>query len=261
MCNYEKKRTLVAIMTNNNNIIYGRHPVIEALESGLSIEKVYLQQGITGELEITLRHLTNERNIPMVITPKEKLNQMVRGNHQGVIATIGEIAYYTIEELLPSILEKTETPLFLIVEGVTDIRNFGAIARSAELCGVDAIIAPTRKSAQINADSIKASAGALARIPVCREQNLIAAIDFLQMNGVMVLASDLEAKTPIYELDLTEPIAFVLGSEGQGITKPVARQADARFIIPQIGEADSFNVSVAAGIMLYEARRQRLLKG
>jgi 23S rRNA (guanosine2251-2'-O)-methyltransferase len=256
----KKKRILVAIMTNNKNIIYGRHPVIEALESGLSIEKVYLQQGITGELEIKLRHLTNDRNIPLAITPKEKLQQMVRGNHQGLIATIGEIAYYAIDELLPSILEKTTTPLFVIIEGVTDIRNFGAIARSAELCGADAIIAPTRKSAQINAESIKASAGALARIPVCREQNLIAAIDTLQMNGVMVYASDLQATTPLYELDLTEATAFVLGSEGQGITKPVARQSDARFIIPQAGKADSFNVSVAAGIMLYEARRQRLLK-
>lgn len=247
-------------MTNDNNIIYGRHPVFDALETGLSIEKVFLQQGITGEIEMKLRQITRERNIPLVMAPKEKLNQLVRGNHQGIVAQIGEIAYHTIEDLFPKIIAKTDNPLFVIIEGVTDIRNFGAIARSAELCGVDAIIAPTRKSAQINADSVKASAGALARLPVCREQNLIAAIDFLQVNGVEVYASDLQAPKPLHELNLTHACAFVLGSEGKGITKPIARQADERFIIPQVGAADSFNVSVAAGIMLYEARRQRLLQ-
>lgn len=256
----KKNRTLVTSMTNNKDIIYGRHPVFEALEAGLSIEKIFLQQGTTGEIEMKLREITRERNIPLVMTPKEKLNQLVRGNHQGIVAQIGQIAYHSIEELFPKITERKDNPLFVIIEGVTDIRNFGAIARSAELCGVDAIIAPTRKSAQINADSIKASAGALARLPVCREQNLIAAIDFLQVNGVEVYASDLQADKPLHELNLTHACAFVLGSEGKGITKPVARQADQRFIIPQVGNADSFNVSVAAGIMLYEASRQRLLK-
>jgi 23S rRNA (guanosine2251-2'-O)-methyltransferase len=245
-------------MTNNKNIIFGRHPVVEALEAGLSIDKIFLLQGTRGELEVTLRELAQPRNIPIIMSPKEKLFSMASGNHQGVVAIMGEIAYHTIEALYPKIIEKTEHPLFLIVEGVTDIRNFGAIARSAELCGVNAIIAPTRKSAQINADSIKASAGALARIPLCRENNLIAAIDFLQGKGVQVLASDLNASKPLYDLKLKEATAFVLGSEGTGITKPIARQADERFIIPQVGQADSFNVSVAAGIMLYEAQRQRL---
>lgn len=257
MCLREKIRTLVLIMTNNRNIIFGRHPVIEALESGLSIDKIFLLQGTRGELEITLRQLAKPRNIPIIMSPKEKLSSMASGNHQGVVAVIGEISYHTIADLYPKIAAKKEHPLFVIVEGVTDIRNFGAIARSADLCGVDAIIAPTRRSAQINADSIKASAGALARIPVCRENNLIAAIDFLQGEGVQVLASDLQATKPIYELNLKEATAFVLGSEGTGITKPIARQADERFIIPQVGQADSFNVSVAAGIMLYETQRQR----
>ncbi len=258
MCLREKIRTLVSIMTNNKNIIFGRHPVIEALEAGLSIDKIFLLQGTRGELEVTLRQLAKPRNIPILMSPKEKLSSMANGNHQGVVAVMGEISYHTIADLYPKIAAKTEHPLFVIVEGVTDIRNFGAIARSAELCGVDAIIAPTRKSAQINADSIKASAGALARIPVCRENNIIAAIDFLQGEGVQVLASDLQATKPIYELNLKEATAFVLGSEGSGITKPVARQADECFIIPQVGQADSFNVSVAAGIMLYETQRQRL---
>lgn len=246
-------------MTNNKNIIFGRHPVIEALESGLSIDKIFLLQGTRGELEISLRQLATPRNIPILMSPKERLSSMTNnGNHQGVVAIMGEIGYHTIAELYPKIAAKKEHPLFVIVEGVTDIRNFGAIARSAELCGVDAIIAPTRRSAQINADSIKASAGALARIPVCRENNIIAAIDFLQGEGVQVLASDLQATKPIYDLNLKEATAFVLGSEGSGITKPIARQADERFIIPQLGQADSFNVSVAAGIMLYETQRQRL---
>ena len=185
--------TLVAMLTKSN-IIYGRHPVIDALQLGVSIDKVFLLQGTKGELEITLRQLTKARNIPLVMAPKEKLTSLAKGNHQGVVAIMGQIAYRNIQELLPTILEKTATPLFVIIEGVTDIRNFGAIARSAELCGVDALIVPTRKSAQINAESIKASAGALASIPVCREQNMIAAIDFLQMNGVQVLASDLKAE-------------------------------------------------------------------
>ena len=258
MCLRKKIRTLVSIMTNNRNIIFGRHPVIEALESGLSIDKIFLLQGTRGELEITLRNLAKPLNIPIIMAPKEKLSTLANGNHQGVVAVIGEISYHSITDLFPKIIAQKAHPLFIIVEGVTDIRNFGAIARSAELCGVDAIIAPTRKSAQINADSIKASAGALSRIPVCREQNIIAAIDYLQGEGVQVLASDLQATKPIYELNLKAATAFVLGSEGTGITKPVARQADERFIIPQVGEADSFNVSVAAGIMLYEAQRQRL---
>lgn len=256
-----KKANFELLMADNKNIIYGRHPVLEALEGGVSIEKVFLQQGTTGELEIKLRQITRERNIPLVMTPKDKLNQLIRGNHQGVVAQIGEIAYHTIEALLPRIMEQKAHPLFVIIEGVTDIRNFGAIARSAELCGVDAIIAPTRKSAQVNADSIKASAGALARLPVCREPNLIAAIDFLQTNGVEVYASDLQAKKQLYELQLTHACAFVLGAEDTGISKPVARQADERFIIPQVGTSNSFNVSVAAGIMCYEASRQRLLSG
>ena len=253
-------QTLVAMLTKSNNIIYGRHPVMDALNSGVSIEKVFLLQGTKGELEMSLRKICKERNIPIVMSPKEKLSNMTKGNHQGVVAIMGEILYYNIRELLPVLLEKTSTPLFVIIEGVTDIRNFGAIARSAELCGADALIVPTRKSAQINADSLKTSAGALATIPVCREQNLIAAIDFLQTNGVEVYASDLKAAKAIYDMDFTDACAIVVGSEGMGISKPVARQADERFIIPQSGKADSFNVSVAAGIMLYEASRQRLLK-
>ncbi|MEO0337981.1 MAG: 23S rRNA (guanosine(2251)-2'-O)-methyltransferase RlmB [Bacteroidota bacterium] len=245
-------------MQTNQNIIYGRHPVIEALETGISIDKVFLLQGTKGELEVKLRQLTRQRNIPLIMAPKEKLSQLSnRGNHQGIVAIMGIIAYYRIDELLPTILEEKKDPLFVILDGITDIRNFGAIARSAELSGVDALIVPTRKSAQINAASLKASAGALAHIPVCRESNIIAAIDLLQMNGVQVLASDLKADKIIYDLDLKEPTAIVLGAEDKGISKPVARQADETFIIPQTGRADSFNVSVAAGIMLYEVNRQR----
>lgn len=248
------------MQTNQKNLIFGRHPVLDAIKAGVSIDKVFLQQGTQGELEITLRELTRARNIPVIMTPKERLAQMVKGNHQGIVAIMGEIAYHRVEDLLPRILAEKPDPVMLIIEGVTDIRNFGAIARSAELFGVDALIVPTRKSAQINAASMKASAGALATIPVCREQHLIGAVDFLQSNGIMIYASDLQADTPIYELDLkTGGMAMVLGSEDTGISKPLARQADERFWIPQTGKGDSFNVSVAAGIMLYEVSRQRRL--
>lgn len=248
------------MQTNQRNIIFGRHPVLDAIKAGVSIDKVYLQQGTTGELEMILRKVTREKNIPVVMTPKERLAQMVDGNHQGVVAIMGEIAYYELEKLLPKILKEKEAPVFLIIEGVTDIRNFGAIARSAELGGVDALIVPTRKSAQINSASMKASAGALATIPVCREQNLITAIDLLQSNDIMVFVSDLRADKAVYDLDLKEGIGLILGAEDTGVTKPLVRQADDRFVIPQKGNTDSFNVSVAAGIMLYEVNRQRVKK-
>lgn len=246
------------MQTNDKNLIYGRHPVLDAIQAGVSIDKVFLQQGTKGELEITLRELTRARNIPVIMTPKERLAQMVRGNHQGIVAIMGEIAYHRVEELLPQILAEKADPVLLIIEGVTDIRNFGAIARSAELLGVDALIVPTRRSAQINAASMKASAGALATLPVCREQHLIGAVDFLQGNDIMIFASDLQAEKPLYDLNLESGgIALVLGAEDSGISKPLARQVDERFWIPQTGKGDSFNVSVAAGIMLYEVSRQR----
>lgn len=239
------------------NIIYGRHPVVEALENGVPIEKVMLQKGIRGEMEKELRHLCKAAEVPMLVIPKERLKRYTNGNHQGVLALQALIRYQKIEDILPVVFERSETPLFVLLDGVTDVRNFGAIARTAEVCGAHALVITQKNSAQINPEAMKTSAGALNTIPVCREKSLITVIDYLQQSGVQVLASDLQASEAIYDLDLTAPVAFVLGAEGEGISSAVARKADQTFIIPQLGQTDSLNVSVAGGMMLYEAIRQR----
>lgn len=239
------------------NIIYGRHPVVEALENGVPIEKVMLQKGIRGEMEKELRHLCKAADIPMLVIPKERLKRYTNGNHQGVVALQALIRYQKMEDILPMVFERSETPLFILLDSVTDVRNFGAIARTAEVCGAHALVITQKNSAQINPEAMKTSAGALNTIPVCREKSLITVIEYLQQSGIQVLASDLQAEKAIYDLDLTAPIAFVLGAEGEGISPAVARKADQTFIIPQKGQTDSLNVSVAGGMMLYEAMRQR----
>lgn len=237
--------------------IVGRHPVMEALQSGQSIDKVILQEGVRGELEKELRHLTKERQIPMQIVPKERLNRDFAGNHQGVVAIISPIPFYKLEDVLPDIFEQGKLPLIVVADGVTDVRNIGAIARSAVCCGAQTLVIGVKKSATINAEAVKSSAGAITRLPVCRENSLVNAIELLQNSGIAVLASDLHAEKTLSQMQLNRPVAFVLGSEGEGINPAIRRQADEAFIIPQESDMDSFNVSVAAGIMLYEAMRQR----
>lgn len=238
-------------------LIYGRHPVIDAIKEGTTFDKIILQQGTRGEFEKELRHLCNSHNIPMTIAPKEKLNKFTNANHQGVVGLVAIIPYYQIEDLLPALYEKKENPLIMILDGVTDVRNFGAIARSAEISGAHALVVPKKGSAFINEEALKTSAGALTKIPVCRENSLITAIETMQLSGIQVLASSLEATKLIFDFDLTAPIALIVGSEGEGISTGVERKADELFILPQVGTTDSFNVSVAAGIMLYEVMRQR----
>ena len=242
---------------NKNSLIIGRHPLVDAIESGTSIEKILLQQGTRGEFEKTIRRLSKQYNIPFQVVPKERLQQISSKNHQGVIAFISPLSYQKIEDIIPLIYEKSETPLFVILDGVTDVRNFGAIARSAEICGAHAIIIPKKGSATITDEAIKTSAGALTKIPVCREHSLVNTIDVLMMNGIQVFASDLQAKDRLQDLDLTQPAAIVMGSEGDGISKAVRQKVDNLFIIPQKGTTNSLNVSVATGIILYESLRQR----
>lgn len=237
--------------------IYGRHPILDALKSGEPFEKIMLQQGLHGEFEKEVRHLCKKHNITMRVVPKEALNRINRGNHQGVIGILSLITYYKLEDILPSIYEKNEVPLIVLLDNVTDVRNFGAIARSAECSGAHALVVPKKGSALINSEALKTAAGALTKIPVCRESSLTKAIELLKLSGVQVLASSLKAKKMVFELDMDIPTALVIGSEGDGIGVAVERAADELFIIPQVGTTDSFNVSVAAGIMLYEVMRQR----
>ena len=242
-------------------MIFGRHPVVDAINSGTAFDKVVLQKGTRGEFEKEIRHLCKKFNIPLQYVPKERMAKMTSGNHQGVLGYLSLISYYSIDDVLPMVYERSETPLFVILDGVTDVRNFGAIARSAEVCGAHALIVPQKGTAQINAEAMKTSAGALMNIPVCRTNSLISTIEYLQLSGIHVVASDLKGEKQLHELDLNVPIALVVGSEGDGVSQAVLKAVNERFIIPQKGQTDSLNVSVASGIMLYETMRQRLLMG
>lgn len=242
-----------------SEIVYGRHPVVDAIRSGWPVDKVVMQQGIRGEFEKEIRHLTKEYEVPMQVVPKERLNKLAGGNHQGVIAFISPIPFQRLEDILPSVFENGQTPLIVLLDGITDVRNFGAIARSAEVFGAHAIVISSKKSAQVNAEAVKTSAGALTIIPVCREKSMVGAIELLKLSGVNVYVSDLSATSSLAELDWTIPVALVIGSEAEGISPAVAAMADERFIIPQLGQTDSLNASVAAGVVLYEVTRQRVM--
>lgn len=245
---------------STTEILYGRHPVIDALENGRTIEKVLLSNAIRGDFEKRLRFLCKEANLPMQVVPIEKLNSITRKNHQGVLAFVSPIPYYSLEDILPTIYDKGETPLFVLVDGVTDVRNIGAIARSAEAVGAHALVLPKKGSAQINEEAMKSSAGALNMIPVCRVNSLMHAVDFLQLNGIQVIAADLSGGKMLYDLELTGPIAIVVGDEAKGVNRMLLDKVNHHFRIPMRGKTDSFNVSVATGIILYEILKQQMLE-
>ena len=179
------------------------------------------------------------------------------GNHQGFLGFLAMVEYQKLEDVLPFVYEKGEVPLLILLDNVTDVRNFGAIARTAEVMGVHAIVVPLQGAALLNAEAMKTSAGALSRIPICREKNLSQVLDYLAQSGVRVVASDLKGRSKLYEVDFTPPTAILMGSEGEGVNMALLRRADERFIIPQVGTTDSLNVSVATGVILYEVLRQR----
>ena len=244
--------------SNSTELLYGRHPVVDALENNRTIEKVLLSNAIHGEFEKRLRYLCKEANVPMQVVPKERLNSITRKNHQGVIAFVSPIPYYQVEDILPMVYDKGETPLFVLVDGVTDVRNIGAIARSAEAAGAHALVLPKKGSAQINDEAMKSSAGALSSLPVCRVNSLMTTVEFLQLNGVQVIAADLKGDKMLYELELNGPLAIVMGDEAKGVNRMLLEKVDQPFKIPMRGQTDSFNVSVATGIILYEVLRQQM---
>ncbi len=241
----------------SNQQVFGIRAVIEAIESGKEIESLYVQKGISGDLFKELRKLIDERNVKFQYVPVEKLNRLCRGNHQGVFAFISPISFHSVEDLIPFIFEQGETPLLLILDRITDVRNFGAIARTAECAGVHGIVLPMKESAAINADAIKTSAGALFKIPVCRVNNLKKAVEYMQESGLQVIACSEKNDQSVYSADFTIPTAVVLGSEEDGISNDIMRIVDRYAKIPMKGEIESLNVSVAAGVILYEALRQR----
>jgi len=247
---------------SDTQYIYGIRAVAEAIGAGKEIDRLFIQQGLKSELFNELRRLLNERNIPFQYVPAEKINRLAgHRNHQGVAATISPVIFQRVEDLLPGIFERGEIPLLLILDRITDVRNFGAIARTAECAGVHALIVPSRGAAQINADSVKTSAGALHKIPVCREDNLKSVIDYLKESGLRIVACTEKSETLHYESDLSGPLALIMGSEEDGISGEYLKRADIRAKIPMTGSIASLNVSVAAGIVLFEAIRQRNVKG
>lgn len=241
-----------------NQMVFGIRAVIEAIDSGKEIESLFVQRGLSGGLFMELKALIKENNIAYQQVPVEKLNRITKKNHQGVIAVISPITYQKIEDLLPVIYERGETPLLLMLDGVTDVRNMGAIARTAECAGVHALIVPKKGSAEINPDAIKTSAGALYKIPVCREDSLARTGRMLIESGVQLVVSTEKTTDSVYETDLTLPTCVVMGAEDTGVSDDIIRIADRLAKIPMFGTIASLNVSVSAGVLIYEAVRQRM---
>jgi 23S rRNA (guanosine2251-2'-O)-methyltransferase len=241
-------------------MIYGIHPVMEAIEAGKEIEKVLIQMGLRSEHSRELIHLLEDREIPFQTVPIQKLNRVTGKNHQGVIAFISAVEYEDIEKLLPMLFEQGQNPFILVLDRVTDVRNFGALARTAECAGVHAIVIPSRGSAQINEDAVKTSSGALMTMPVCRVQNLKTTLRYFRDCGLQVVSVTEKAKTDYYDTDFKAPTALILGSEEDGISDAYIRLSDKQVRIPLLGEVLSLNVSVAGGILMYEVVKQRLVQ-
>jgi 23S rRNA (guanosine2251-2'-O)-methyltransferase len=242
----------------SNQMVFGIRAVVEAIRSGKEIESLYIQRGIGGGLLNELRELMIEYNISAQQVPVEKLNRLTMKNHQGVVAYISPIIYQKVEDIIPQIFEKGEVPLILVLDAITDVRNMGAIARTAECAGVHAIVIPAKGSAQINPDAIKTSAGALYKIPVCRHDNFMQTVKFLQESGLQLVCCTEKTKEDIYSPDYAVPTAIVMGSEEDGIRNEIIRIADHLAKIPMFGEIESLNVSVSTAVIVYEAIRQRV---
>jgi len=239
------------------NIIYGIRPVMEAIEADRGIEKIFIGRGSRGELMQELKKKLKEKNITWQEVPVDKLNRLTRANHQDVICFVSNITYQNIEDIVPVIFEKGEVPLILLLDRITDVRNFGAIARTAECTGVHAIVIPSRGAAQVNADAVKTSAGALNTIPVCKTLHLLDTVRFLKESGLQVVAATEKAKEYYYKADYSSPTAIIMGSEEDGISTQLIKEADALVCLPMVGTIASLNVSVACGAMLFEVLRQR----
>ena len=243
---------------NTDDFIFGIRAVIEAIDSSKEIDKILLKKGSGGDLFKELFEKIREHQIPFQYVPQEKINRITRKNHQGVLAFISPVTFYELENFLPSVFEAGKNPLILVLDQVTDVRNFGAIVRTAECAGVDAIVIPEKGAARINADAVKTSAGALHLVPVCRTKDLKKSIVFLKESGLRITAATEKSSNNYTQADFTGPTAIVMGSEEKGIEQQILNLADEQLQIPILGKIESLNVSVAAGLLVYEAVRQRL---
>ncbi len=240
-----------------NDYIFGLRAIIEALEAGKEIDKVLLRKEIGGDLARELMAKLREYEVPCQRVPLERLNRITPKNHQGAIAILSPVGYHKLDQIIPSMFDEGRMPMVMVLDGLTDTRNFGAIARTAECAGFDTIVIPERGSVSVNADAVKTSAGALLHIPVCRVRTTAEAVDYLRQSGLHVIGATEKGAIPYTEADFTGPTAIVMGSEDTGISPDVIRCCDTLAAIPIIGRIGSLNVSVAAGVMMYEAVRQR----
>lgn len=245
-------------MSKNNDMLFGRRPVIEAAKAGKTFDKLFIQKKIAGELADELLDVIRVNKITITRVPPEKLDRLTRKNHQGVVGFISPIEFANIDHIVDQCFANGKDPLILALDGITDVRNFGAIVRTAEGSGVDAVLVPSRGSAQISGDAVKTSAGALHHVPICRSNNLEAVIRSMKSSGLQIIACTEKTDTNIYDISYTQPSIIIMGSEESGISKELLELASMRGKIPLAGKIESLNVATSAGIILYEAIRQRL---
>lgn len=240
-------------------VIYGVRPVIEAIEAGKTIDRVYIEENARGELVTQLRRMLKEQEIPHQILPQYRFFKVAdrNKNHQGVVAYAALVEYQEIDEVVQQAFERGETPLVLVLDRITDVRNFGALARTAECMGVHALLIPSKGAAAINEDAIKTSAGALMKIPVCRTHNLKNALEYLHDSGLQLAAATEKGAVNCWQADLKTPLALIMGNEEEGVSPEYLKRCDTLLKVPMTGTIESLNVSVAAGMLLYECARQR----
>jgi len=240
------------------NFIFGTRAIIEAVDADKQIEKVLITRSNDNELQKELIDILKKRKILFQFVPLQKINRVTRKNHQGVLAFISPVTFYNVEEIVTRVYENGKTPFIIVLDGVTDVRNFGAIVRTAECAGADAILIPEKGSAQINADAVKTSAGALHKLPICRTPSLRITLQNLQNSGIKVVSASEKAKNNYYQTDFNLPLAIVVGAEDVGVSKSIISLSDEFVKIPLLGEIKSLNVSVAASILIYETVKQRI---
>jgi 23S rRNA (guanosine2251-2'-O)-methyltransferase len=241
-----------------NSLVVGRNSIIDAIRGGKAIDRLYINSKIGNETIRDIKSIATEHNIPINYVPVEKLNSFNVEGHEGFVALLSKIHCQDLQQVITWVVERGEVPLFLMLDGITDIRNIGGIARTAFCTGVQAIIIPDKGVGALNEDAILTSAGALEKISICRVNSLMKAVDELHLNGIKVLASEMTATERLFEMDLKVPVAVVMGSEEKGIYPALMKQCDEKFKIPMVGDFESLNVSVATGMILYEAMKQRL---
>ena len=252
-----KKQESRPSQSSDTSSIYGLRPVIEAIDGDVQIDRIMLQNGLSGALVTDLKGRIRDRNIPFQYVPVEKLNRLTKGNHQGVVALISPITYHQAMEMIPQLMESKETPVVLMLDHITDVRNFGAIVRTAECAGVDAVVIPDHGSAQVGDDAVKTSSGALLRMPICREGNLKTVLNLARQCGLQIVAATEKGGTDYLEVDFKRPTLLIMGAEETGISPELLKLADTRAKLPIMGQIQSLNVSVAAAVFLYEILRQR----